>query len=204
MKNIILDVPQILQCPELPNGCEITSLCQVLRYYGFNADKCELADEYLPRSDKWYGADPDIEYMGNPHLDDSSEESGYYCFPGAIITAAERYLSVYDNEKRFEAVDISGTAPEALVDFLEQGIPVVFWASLRFGDIAPDDSKGYDLLGGRRHALYHELHCMVLSGFDGENAIVTDPLDFNSKVPFNRFSAVYGQMERRALIVRKI
>ena len=24
---ILLDVPQILQNPELPNGCEITSLC---------------------------------------------------------------------------------------------------------------------------------------------------------------------------------
>ena len=36
---ILLDVPQILQNPELPNGCEITSLCEVLRYLGFDADK---------------------------------------------------------------------------------------------------------------------------------------------------------------------
>ena len=28
---ILLDVPQILQNPELPNGCEITSLCEVLQ-----------------------------------------------------------------------------------------------------------------------------------------------------------------------------
>jgi len=201
---VILNVPQILQCPELPNGCEITSLCQVLRYFGFDADKCELADEYLPRSDKWYGADPDIEYMGNPHLDDSSEESGYYCFPGAIITAAERYLSVHDTKNRYEAVDISGTEPENLIKYIEQGIPVVFWASLRFGDISPDENKSYDLLGGRRHAMYHGLHCMVLSGIDGENAIVTDPLDYNHSVHFSVFSRVYDQMERRALIIRKI
>lgn len=203
MKKTDLNVPQILQCPELPNGCEITSLCQVLRYFGFDADKCELADEYLPRSDKWYGADPDIEYMGNPHLDDSSEESGYYCFPGAIVTAAERYLSVFDRDNQFEAVDISGTSPEMLLEYLEEGIPVVFWASLHFEDIAPDESKSYDMLGGRRHAMYHGLHCMTLSGFDGADVLITDPLDLNSAVPFKLFVRVYNQMECRAMIIRK-
>ena len=68
MASILLPVPQILQNPELPNGCEITSCCEVLRYLGFAPDKCELADHYLPRSAQWYGADPDEVYMGNPHL----------------------------------------------------------------------------------------------------------------------------------------
>ena len=72
MASILLPVPQILQNPELPNGCEITSCCEVLHYLGFAPDKCELADYYLPRSAQWYGADPDEVYMGNPHLDDGS------------------------------------------------------------------------------------------------------------------------------------
>ena len=59
--------------PELPNGCEITSCCEVLHYLGLlPRTKCELADYYLPRSAQWYGADPDEVYMGNPHLDDGS------------------------------------------------------------------------------------------------------------------------------------
>ena len=48
---IHLPVPLILQNPELPNGCEITSLCMLLRYLGFDADKCLLADNYLPRTE---------------------------------------------------------------------------------------------------------------------------------------------------------
>ena len=44
---IHLTVPQILQNPELPNGCEITSCCELLRFFGFRADKCDLADHYL-------------------------------------------------------------------------------------------------------------------------------------------------------------
>ena len=59
MASILLPVPQILQNPELPNGCEITSCCEVLHYLGFAPDKCELTDYYLPRSAQWYGADPD-------------------------------------------------------------------------------------------------------------------------------------------------
>ena len=43
MASILLPVPQILQNPELPNGCEITSCCEVLHYLGFAPDKCELA-----------------------------------------------------------------------------------------------------------------------------------------------------------------
>ena len=38
MEPILLAVPQILQNPELPNGCEITSCCEVLNYLGFPAD----------------------------------------------------------------------------------------------------------------------------------------------------------------------
>ena len=77
---IKLPVPQILQNPELPNGCEITSCCEVLRFLGFPADKCDLADNYLPQSKAWYGTDPNLLYMGNPRLDGDTPDTGYYCF----------------------------------------------------------------------------------------------------------------------------
>ena len=38
-----LDVPFISQEPDLPTGCEITSLAEVLHFYGFNVDKEILA-----------------------------------------------------------------------------------------------------------------------------------------------------------------
>ena len=36
------------QMPELPTGCEITSLTMTLNYYGYSADKMVMALEYLP------------------------------------------------------------------------------------------------------------------------------------------------------------
>ena len=43
-----LNVENILQNPELPNGCEITSAAIVLNYLGFDIDKVTLAENYLP------------------------------------------------------------------------------------------------------------------------------------------------------------
>ena len=103
---ILLPVPQVLQNPELPNGCEITSLCEVLRYWGFAADKCDLADHYLPRSARWYGADPDRVYMGDPHKDDGSPETGYYCFAGPVVAAANAYLAAHGGG--YTAHDLTG------------------------------------------------------------------------------------------------
>ena len=48
---ISLSVPSILQNPELPTGCEVTALAEVLQFWGFDVCKTELADEWLPRSE---------------------------------------------------------------------------------------------------------------------------------------------------------
>ena len=201
MASILLPVPQILQNPELPNGCEITSCCEVLHYLGFAPDKCELADHYLPRSAQWYGADPDEVYMGNPHLDDGSPETGYYCFAGPIVQAANAYLAVQGSSCR--AYDLTGAEEAELASQLQAGNPVIFWATLHFGDIQHDPCGEYDLPGGRRHKVLHTLHCMVLCGMDDQNFVVADPLDFNRVVPRVQFMKIYRQLGQRAVVIKK-
>ena len=174
MASILLPVPQILQNPELPNGCEITSCCEVLHYLGFAPDKCELADYYLPRSAQWYGADPDEVYMGNPHLDDGSPETGYYCFAGPIVQAANAYLAVQGS--RCRAYDLTGAEEAELASQLQAGNPVIFWATLHFGDIQHDPCGEYDLPGGRRHKVLHTLHSagLVLAVVSNSSVEVVD------------------------------
>ena len=196
---IRLPVPQILQKPELPNGCEITSCTQVLRFLGFPADKCEMADRYLPRSERWYGADPDLVYMGNPHRSDDSPECGYYCFAGPIVRAANAYLK--EQGSSLAAIDLTGCGEEALRAQLKKGNPVIFWASLHFQDIQFDPAGSYPLPDGREHRIFHQLHCMVLSGMDEDRYFITDPLDYNSSVPRRTFMKIFRQLGSRAVVI---
>ena len=41
----------VSQYPELPTGCEVTSLAMVLHYREINIDKCEIADKYLDKGE---------------------------------------------------------------------------------------------------------------------------------------------------------
>ena len=199
--NIHLPVPQILQKPELPNGCEITSCCELLNYLGFPADKCDLADNYLPRSENWYGTDPDEFYMGNPHLDGDTPDSGYYCFAGPIVTAANNYLADRKASERFRAVDLTGAGEEQLIEQLKKGNPFIFWASLHFEDIQFDPCGEYALPGGKTHRVFHQLHCMVCCGVDDENFYIADPLDYNTSVPRAQFMKIYRQLGSRAVVI---
>lgn len=202
-KKIRLDVPQILQNPELPNGCEITSLCELLHYWGFDADKCELADCYLPQSKQWFGADPNVVYMGNPRLDDSTPECGYYCFAGPIVEAGTRYLADQGAADRFQVIDLTGSSIDELFDQIRAGNPFLFWASLHFNDILHDDCR-YPLTDGSIHHVFHTLHCMVCKGIDEESVYLADPLDFNESVSIAQFEKIYRQLGMRAVTVKPI
>ena len=192
-------VPQILQNPELPNGCEITSLCMLLRYWGYDADKCVLADRYLPRTETWWGTDPDLAYMGNPHLEDDSPACGYYCFAGPIVAAATAYLADQEGSMRIRPADLTGAGEEELIACLQQGCPFLFWASLHFDDICFDPCGAYPLPGGREHRVFHQLHCMVCCGVDEELFYLSDPLNFNTRVPRPQFMKIYRQLGSRAV-----
>jgi hypothetical protein len=49
--SVYIEMENILQNPELPTGCEIVALTSLLRFYGFDADKIDMAKNYLPISD---------------------------------------------------------------------------------------------------------------------------------------------------------
>ena len=206
---VLLPVPRILQNPELPNGCEITSCCEILRFLGFPADKCELAYQYLQRSERWYGADPDLVYMGDPGREDESPFCGYYCFAGPVTEAANRYMDDYLTgnilpcAERIRAFDITGAGQEELESHLLSGRPFIFWASLHFEDIGFDRKGGYTLPNGRYHRLFHGLHCMVCRGMDDSYYYLADPLAYNEKVPKETFMKIYRQLGSRAVVFLK-
>ena len=61
-----LDAQPVLQNPELPTGCEVTTLTAALNYLGYPVDKLTMADQYLTRAEP-YQATFGEAFIGSPH-----------------------------------------------------------------------------------------------------------------------------------------
>ncbi len=192
----------VLQLPELPVGCEITALTILLRHCGFDADKTDLAKNYLPQS--W----------GNPRYEDGKTykdsffdyfigdpfSRGYGCFASAIEKAANSYIA--DHGGGFTVKNISGSHPDVLYDYLAEGVPVLCWAT--DGMIEPEYYETwYDNVTGEQLDWYLNEHCFVLAGFNMSADLVTlnDPMKGIIDYNINKFETRYDQMYRQAIVI---
>lgn len=200
--SVYIDMENILQEPELPVGCEITALTALLRFYGFNAEKTDMARNYLPTS--WGNAqtidgklykDSFFDYfIGDPF------SRGYGCFSPAIERAANRYIA--DHGGGYTVKNISGCHPDTLYEYLIKDIPVLCWAT--DGMIEPEYYETwYDNATGEQLDWYLNEHCFVLTGFNIANSTVTlnDPMKGIIDYNIDRFEVRFKQMYSQAIVI---
>ena len=201
--SVYIDMESVLQNPELPVGCEITALTIYLRYLGFDADKVDLAQNYLPKGgnaqykDDLLYKDSFFDYfIGDPF------SRGYGCFSNAIVKAANSYLD--DHGGGYDVINISGSNPDVLYDYLAQDIPVICWAT--DGMIEPEYYESwYDNATGEKLDWYLNEHCFVLAGFNMSADLVTlnDPMKGIIDYNINKFETRYEQMYSQAIVILK-
>lgn len=200
--SVYIDMENVLQLPELPVGCEITALTILLRHCGFDADKIDLAKNYLPVS--WGNAryedgktykDSFFDYfIGDPF------SRGYGCFASAIEKAANSYIAEHGGG--FTVKNISGAHPDVLYDYLAEDVPVLCWAT--DGMIEPEYYETwYDNATGEQLDWYLNEHCFVLAGFNMSADLVTlnDPMKGIIDYNINKFETRYDQMYRQAIVI---
>lgn len=189
----------IYQNPELPNGCEATSLAMLLKWAGCPIDKVELAQDYLPKknfaqagSDR-LGPDPSQAYAGDP-----ASAGGWYCFEGPVIYAGNTWLTGQNSS--FRAVSLTGLTREALEDYLDLGIPLAVWVTLNY---APPKFSSFQwtIPDGARYTPYSNLHCVVLAGWSGGDYQIADPISGWQKVSPALFWSSFDAMGLRAAAV---
>jgi uncharacterized protein YvpB len=199
----------ILQLPELPTGCEITALTMLLRFYGYEADKIDMAENYLPVSWGNYKTDDEgnvykdsffTYFIGDPF------GRGYGCFAPAIMTAAKKYLGEKETEGigSFEAVDISGCEPEYLYKLVSEGTPVMVWAT--DGLIAPEYYESWlDNETGEKLDWYLNEHAFLLVGYDLDSRLITvnDPMKGIKVYSMDKFEIRFKEMYSQAVHLRK-
>lgn len=200
--SVYIDMANILQNPELPVGCEITALTILLNYYGFDAEKTDMARNYLPTSwgnpqtiDGKFYKDSFFDYfIGDPF------SRGYGCFSPAIEKAANAYISSHGGG--YTVKNISGCHPDTLYEYLIAGTPVLCWAT--DGMIEPEYYETwYDNATGEQLDWYLNEHCFVLAGFNIANSTVTlnDPMKGIIDYNIDKFEVRFKQMHSQAIVL---
>lgn len=198
--DVHLPMRPILQQPELPNGCEATSLAALLEYKGVPVNKLDLAYAYIPREDLTdtldgrTGPNPERAYAGDP-----ATGLGFYCFVPPLARGANRYLQEQGSPLR--AYDITGVTADGLVQYLRGGDPVVVWITRDL--TAPRTGQFIWTLSdtGAEYVPYVNLHCVVLIGWGRGVCVLMDPLEGIRTADQQAFLESFSGMGRRALVV---
>lgn len=198
------DVPQIMQLPELPTGCECISLTMVLRSLGFNVGKREIAERYLYKErmvrygdGSLYGPDFRYVFAGDPE-----DEYSYGCFAPCLEKTVDRYFSE-NSISDYDAEDITGTGFYSLFSYIENGSPVIIWATQ--GLKIPKSVVSWQTSDGEKVEWLSNEHCIVLSGYSyTDNTVrINDPLDGEQTLNMEKLKKCYDLMGQNALIIKK-
>ena len=198
-----LDVKNILQTPELPNGCEITSLTILLNHLGFDVDKLTMSDKLLDKVVPYTDANPYKENAGNPR----DAVKSYGCYAPVIYNTAVKYFSnivpAAGDMTVYSPKDLTGSQPRELYRMISEGNPIVVWTT-RQPDTAPDILRSWTAPDGTHINWKHPSHTVVLIGYDYGAGTVTicDPLyEGTTKISMGLFELRYRQMGSQAVAV---
>ena len=189
---IIENFPCVKQLPELPTGCEITSLCTVLNFYGFSIDKVTLSNAYMKKIP--VGSDyPTVGFWGDP-----TENGTNGCYAPVISDAANKFFT--ENGASYAAVNLTGTDLSRLLLFLDRNQPLILWTTT--GLQQPTKAGSFTMPDGKQFSWYMPFHCVVVYGYDLEEGLLyaADPLSGPVTYDYSLFQKRYSQMGSQAVL----
>ncbi|WP_284638873.1 C39 family peptidase [Paenibacillus silviterrae] len=194
-REALLDAPIVRQLPELPSGCEITSLTMLLQFYGLDIGKMELVKEMKRDTTpiKW-NRDGSIAYWGNPNTgfvgDVTGNRKGFGIYHTALFETLKMHVPT--------AVDLTRKPFSELENQLLKGIPVVAWTTINYQ--VPDKWVTWDTPIGPIETTFME-HAVLLVGFDDQFVYVNDPFSGKSKHKLDKaqFISTWEAMGRQAI-----
>lgn len=190
---VIEGVEAIMQEPELPTGCEVTALAEVLNYLGFDIDKVELFDNFMP-----------VDYEGAvnmyyAYIGDPKSNNGFGCYAPVIVKTAYEYFESVDSP--CYAVDLTGTDLHDLFYQLSQDRPVIVWTTMGQRETYPNYKW---TAGNGEDMVFNDYqHCVAIYGYDLNAGVVytADPLVGNTTYEMSRFETIYDIMYKQAVVI---
>lgn len=190
---MIENVPFIKQLPELPRGCEVTSLAMLLQYKGVQVDKMQLASEIhrVPFEQDGLRGNPYEGFVGNIY---TKAEPGYGVYNKPIFNLAEKYVS----EK---VINLTDRDVNDLYKVISSGSPVWVIINTTFKPLAESSFETWNTSSGEVKITYFE-HSVVVVGYDQNFVYVNDPLKNNPRfaVPRAEFEKAWSKWGNKRLL----
>ena len=186
---VILDVPEIMQMPELPTGCETVALTIDLNALGLEMEKTKVATDYLISGSNWVTA-----FAGDPR-----SYSGGGVFPPGLLSIAEK--AIESEGANFYAFNTTGTSLRDLYKFIEAGYPVIVWTTM-YQDL-PRHQGGIIEHEGVSYQWYPTEHCIVVNGYDWTEGKVetSDPLHGRVAREAESFERIFDEIGRFSIVI---
>lgn len=189
-----LDVPLENQMPDLPNGCEVTSLSMLMNYYGIKVNKNELAEniqhvDFCTDGGKYRG-NPNQGFVG--HM--SIANAGWCVYNGPLYNVARKYTTHIEN--------ITGSDFLSLLKLVSNGHPVLIFTTTTFNRV--NDMQTWDTNTGKVNVTPSS-HACVITGYSKPKKViyVNNPYGYkNQPVNWKNLQASYNQQGRQALYIR--
>lgn len=200
-KEVLLDVPLIKQLPELPRGCEVTSLAMIMQYAGTDTGKMELAEKiqketipYIKKGNRITCGNPNRGFVGNMY---SMDSFGYGVYHEPIANLAKEYLGN-------RVVDLSELEFDDVLYILQQGYPVWIIANAEYRSLDDSYFEMWHTPTGIVKITY-KLHAVVITGIKNDKIYINDPLSSikNKMIDRDQLKAAWEQMGNQAIIILK-
>ncbi|MEH7075106.1 C39 family peptidase [Neobacillus drentensis] len=197
LKKRILNVPIVKQMPELPRGCEVTSLTMLLKYTGIKANKMTLAKQVkkdpaklVRKNGKIYFGHPNYGFVGNMY---TFNKPGWGVFNKPIEALAEKY-------KPNRIKNLTGKPFETILSYVSAGHPVWIINTSWFSRVPNSYWQTWYTSHGTVRITYKE-HSVVITGYDSKYVYFNDPLDGtkNKKRPIKSFVEGWKQFGSQAI-----
>ncbi|MFC0523951.1 C39 family peptidase [Pontibacillus salicampi] len=199
-ESVHIHVPTTHQYPELPRGCEVTSLSMLLQHHDIQVDKMTLADQihkdptpYQEKGNSVHFGNPNDGFVGDMY---SLSNPGYGVYHGPVASLAAKHVGA-------ERVnDFTGQPFYKIIEELHEGRPVWVITNTTYNKLPDHYFTTWQTKAGPIDITRKE-HSVVITGYDEQHIYFNDPLSGqNKKAPINEFHAAWVQMGKQAISIK--
>ncbi|EST10669.1 C39 family peptidase [Sporolactobacillus laevolacticus] len=190
-----IDAPEIQQKPELPRGCEVTSLAMLLQKAGLHIGKMELARKIdkVPYYQNQLFGNPNAGFVGS--MDDISKQ-GFGVYHEPLAKLGRQYLPS-------RIIDLTGRSFDSVIAQLQDGIPVVVITNVTFKPLPQNAFHLWHTNEGKIKVTNQE-HAVLVTGYDKNHIVFNDPLGKKNETADRKaFIDAWQQMGSQAISYRK-